>query len=553
MALKFSVNVNFAKHQAAFAAIGSKEFPRAIAFALDETAKSATTNFRDRVMPQVLARTLTKFSKDGIQYLRSGDKRYDTITEVKHISTSVMVSDGKHGRKDRSSYFKYLFGSGTNVRSPGDVGLDTKNIKIPIGSALNSRSASRSRDYDGGKQPGGMMAMVLKNLVKGAADPMETAMGIRPQDAGMRRMARRKKSTLSDQYSRSNLLRGVNQLYGMEHSEALASGNFERANKAARGMTRSLLKRIKPNAWSVFKKADTSGAMTFFARPLRIRDPSGGHHYVKRRDGTYGQFPDMLKSRSRVRRAGQAGRPAQAVHRAEPCGLRPESTGSMGRERGDRDEEVREFHPAGASQSRRARRPGKAILMAKPPAKKKPVVVTDRNPHQIDPRNGATPGQGQVRHRDLDQEQRMSGRPRGRKRNWQRVPTRRRRRVRVARGLREEGSARVRRRERRAERRHRPENQAVEIRAGGATGRPGRLHGGRARRIFGEFRQTIMSLSSRVARTMDGFPKAKVDEWVRNVDVIIRDALTEASDSLGDAKIEPPDHVTIEGPDADPA
>ena len=72
----------------------------------------------------------------------------------------------------------------------------------------------------------------------------------------------------------------------------------------------------------------------------------------------------------------------------------------------------------------------------------------------------------------------------------------------------------------------------------------------RLQRCFGELRQTMMSLSARISRSMDGFPKEKVDAWCTAVDVIIRDALQAAADSIEDAKIETPEYVTMKGVDA---
>lgn len=60
----------------------------------------------------------------------------------------------------------------------------------------------------------------------------------------------------------------------------------------------------------VFKGKDkVSGLPAFFSRPDRIRDPTGGYHTFRRRDGTTGRMPDMLDANPVYGTMGRAAGP----------------------------------------------------------------------------------------------------------------------------------------------------------------------------------------------------------------------------------------------------
>jgi phage terminase Nu1 subunit (DNA packaging protein) len=68
-------------------------------------------------------------------------------------------------------------------------------------------------------------------------------------------------------------------------------------------------------------------------------------------------------------------------------------------------------------------------------------------------------------------------------------------------------------------------------------------------RVMAELRQSQMSISARVSRSMAGFPKDRVDAWCALVDTIVRESLQAAEESIAKIVIEPPAFVRL--PDAD--
>ena len=114
--LKFEVSIDASEIRARFDAIGSREYRRAIQYALDETAKAAKAAFLPRI-PGALshgprAGRPSKLTLDPVFYERGRD--YDNLGE---ISSSIIV------KPLQSKWLKYLFGDGDNERLPGDVGL----------------------------------------------------------------------------------------------------------------------------------------------------------------------------------------------------------------------------------------------------------------------------------------------------------------------------------------------------------------------------------------------------------------------------------------------
>lgn len=85
MAPTFGMTGNWRDFERAFIEIGSQEFPRAVAYALDETAKAAAAEMTAR-LPTSLGHKVsggwqpTAFMLSAIGYRRSG--RYDAVTGV---------------------------------------------------------------------------------------------------------------------------------------------------------------------------------------------------------------------------------------------------------------------------------------------------------------------------------------------------------------------------------------------------------------------------------------------------------------------------------------
>ncbi len=102
--LKFAVKTDLKPWVARMRAIGSREIPQAIQFAVDETAKWAVFHFRDDVMPDVLghrkgeswrpgsAGKCDPWTRKGIDYDRRRQVRYGSIkaaADIKPASISV--------------------------------------------------------------------------------------------------------------------------------------------------------------------------------------------------------------------------------------------------------------------------------------------------------------------------------------------------------------------------------------------------------------------------------------------------------------------------------
>ena len=71
-------------------------------------------------------------------------------------------------------------------------------------------------------------------------------------------------------------------------------------------------------------------------------------------------------------------------------------------------------------------------------------------------------------------------------------------------------------------------------------------------RANGKARQAIMSASTRLARSMDGFPADRVSQWALQADEILRDVLKTWQEDASSIDLTPSDHVMVLD-DADPS
>ena len=152
----FGVSFDHEAWARSFAEIGSTEFPRAVAFALDETAKATAGGMKQR-MPAAMGRRTSggwqanSFTLQGVAYSRSG--RFDVVSGIESIMWSVQI------KPKQSAYPKFGFGQGPQERLPGDVGLAEDIILVPDSQNLfYCTKASGLSPFDSGHVPKDLMA-----------------------------------------------------------------------------------------------------------------------------------------------------------------------------------------------------------------------------------------------------------------------------------------------------------------------------------------------------------------------------------------------------------
>ncbi len=129
-----------------FEAYGAKTFPRAVQYALNRIAEVAARDFSGQ-LPKVLS-SPAPFTKRGISFRRS---RLDGAS-LDTMSSAMVVLPAQ------STYLKYVFGNGPNVRRPGDVGLARKDVCLPSTDNIAKTMGIRSK---GGALPAGAAARIL--------------------------------------------------------------------------------------------------------------------------------------------------------------------------------------------------------------------------------------------------------------------------------------------------------------------------------------------------------------------------------------------------------
>lgn len=144
----FGVTVDLARAvrdaQKEFEAFALDRFPRAVQFALTGVAIDATNRFRDRV-PEIFHGP-NKLTRDALRYTVDKDL-LGKVQSVDEAKADVFVLPLQ------SSWLKYAFGDGENVRQPGDVGIeayfgDQNSIRVPVGQNLSSTFGIRTRGKD---------------------------------------------------------------------------------------------------------------------------------------------------------------------------------------------------------------------------------------------------------------------------------------------------------------------------------------------------------------------------------------------------------------------
>jgi hypothetical protein len=326
--LRLDLKIDWKDAKARFDAIGSNEFPRAIAYVVHSTAKWAAENFRNDVMPRVLGhnigrsglvQSLSSYTRSAIRYDRDSGTRYDDVKSVRDIHASIYVAatQGKRG-SDQSAFLKYLFGSGPQTREPGDVGLDQRKILIPNALALAlTQHVNIDPSWAGGRLPKGMMATVMSHRASdNGSIPDNVLAGESSNAAAMRAMARarggrRPAARQSGRWSSIGMRTlGSRLAIDLIHQNQRA-GEYDQARMTANRLTHKTTKEGKwskrswvGTPWRVFMRPDDSGINTPYAAPFRIRDPAGGFHPIRRSDGSIGKMPNMLNVQPEFGKSG---------------------------------------------------------------------------------------------------------------------------------------------------------------------------------------------------------------------------------------------------------
>lgn len=99
-------------------------YVRGVIFSLNGVAKEAQKRIRDK-LPKVIDQPIA-FTRRGIgrKYAKLDGTRVPSKA-LDNVASQVMVLH------DQSTYMKYLFGTGTNIRRPGDVGPGETRIYKP--------------------------------------------------------------------------------------------------------------------------------------------------------------------------------------------------------------------------------------------------------------------------------------------------------------------------------------------------------------------------------------------------------------------------------------
>ena len=280
-------------------AIGSEEVSRHIGVAINKVALRARDEMRQSARDTLGKRV------SGPGALFAPDKVSDyTINAINAtqsdfsdavISADVYVNarQGKRGQ-DQSAFLKYLFGVGPQTRRAGDVGMSNDQIDIPQVEAL-ILTQHMTGITSGGRQKKGLLAYLEAGAKRHGASRSDAMKQMGYDSRGARRVSQENSQTrYNDLQARLD-----------RHRKLYGDTDLQRRLEAARARGSSVAKAVREHAkrrdlaglyeWGVFKSPDPkSGLPSFKARPKKIRDPSGGYHVIRRRDGTSGRMPDML-------------------------------------------------------------------------------------------------------------------------------------------------------------------------------------------------------------------------------------------------------------------
>ncbi len=303
--------------QARYDGIGSSQFPRHVAAAANDAAKSMRDMMRQSVR-EVVGREV-KHKSGMSDFFGPTDRtvkaiEYQPMTlagvgRVEDVSVPVYVK-GVQGdvRNDQRAYMKYLFGDSENVRRPGDVGMDNDKILVPQNNPLLLTQKLNVNPYhNGGRQGPGILSAVKRRAAEQEGDMFTSpAERIAQAMSLSSRLGEAKKHLNLSPFELKQSLASVSHRAGIAAIDRHVTGNgrFDKATVA--DATRRYVKAKDSRVpWGVFGKADPkTGVGTYFARPHRIRDPAGGTHAIRRSNGKTGMMPNMINVASEYGEAG---------------------------------------------------------------------------------------------------------------------------------------------------------------------------------------------------------------------------------------------------------
>ncbi|WP_247637397.1 hypothetical protein [Methylobacterium sp. 37f] len=143
--------------------VGMAKYRRAFGWAVDETAKAATIGIRAKFDKHL--KRQAPWTKSAVAYKRLSKSDLNGLEngarDVEDVYAQVFV------KAKQSTYLKYMFGMGNNVRTPGDVGLAQDHILLPWWD--NITLTQGVRPTAGGGVPVSLLAQLHREMQAGKA------------------------------------------------------------------------------------------------------------------------------------------------------------------------------------------------------------------------------------------------------------------------------------------------------------------------------------------------------------------------------------------------